>query len=179
MFGDFWDFTVYDKTNTSLSHGDTAYTNVCLSPHTDGTYYREPPGCVCLLASSAHSVVTAPLRLQFFRILSHTGKGGETQLVDGFNLAQRLKQNHNAMYQYLCDTPIHFNYRDGKNSIFSVEKIFQFDAEGDIIQFRFNNDDRSAFHQPAREVERLYDAIRLVLQEIKVWFLFSCVIYVL
>ena len=55
MFGDFWDFTVYDKTD-SLSHGDTAYTNVCLSPHTDGTYYREPPGYKSLSLSLSLSL---------------------------------------------------------------------------------------------------------------------------
>lgn len=38
LFGDLWDL----KNDMNLS--DTAYTNVELAPHTDGTYMQEAPG---------------------------------------------------------------------------------------------------------------------------------------
>ena len=49
---------------------DTAYTNILLHPHTDGTYLRDPPG------------------VQVFNCIRQSGQGGDTWLVDGFQVAR-------------------------------------------------------------------------------------------
>lgn len=67
-----------------LEHADTAYTNVHLSPHVDGTYFSEPPG------------------LQFFQIPQHDGTGGETVLVDGFQVGNFMEQYYPELFSYLA-----------------------------------------------------------------------------
>ena len=55
--------------------GNLAYTAYPLTPHTDNPYRNPTPGVQLL-----HSIVAAP------------GGGGESLLVDGFAVAERLRQ---------------------------------------------------------------------------------------
>ena len=79
-----WDFTVKPKEqDKQMEHADTAYTNLTLPPHVDGTYFSEAPG------------------LQFFQIPQHDGEGGETVLVDGFQVGNHLKRHAPELFDYL------------------------------------------------------------------------------
>ena len=60
IFGGFWDF------QADLAKADTAYTNIELLPHTDGTYSHDAPG------------------LQLLHCLELDAVGGESTLVDAF-----------------------------------------------------------------------------------------------
>ena len=77
-----WDINV-EQNPEKLDHADTAYTNFNLPPHVDGTYFSEPPG------------------LQFFQIASHDGDGGETILVDGFQVGKYMEDNYPELFEYL------------------------------------------------------------------------------
>ena len=68
IFGGFWEFTA------DLAKADTAYTNLELRPHTDGTYSHDAPG------------------LQMLHCLEFDGEGGESTMVDGFRLARDLRE---------------------------------------------------------------------------------------
>ena len=67
IFGGFWDF------QADLSKADTAYTNLELLPHTDGTYSHDAPG------------------LQLLHCLAFDGTGGQSTMVDGFRIASELR----------------------------------------------------------------------------------------
>ena len=77
IFGDFWDFTA------DLAKADTAYTNLELRPHTDGTYAFDAPG------------------LQLFHCRHFAGSGGESILVDGFRIADELRAADPDAYETL------------------------------------------------------------------------------
>ena len=77
IFGSLWDFTA------DLAKADTAYTTLELRPHTDGTYALDAPG------------------LQFFHCLEFSGRGGESVLVDGFRIADELRQDDPEAYATL------------------------------------------------------------------------------
>lgn len=68
---------------TEAEHADTAYSNVQLLPHVDCTYFSEPPG------------------LQFFQIPYHDGEGGETVIVDGFQVGNFMEQYYPDLFNYL------------------------------------------------------------------------------
>ena len=68
IFGGMWDFTA------NLAFKDTAYTSAAIGPHTDGTYSIDPPG------------------FQLFHCLKFDGTGGESTLVDGFKVADQIRQ---------------------------------------------------------------------------------------
>jgi trimethyllysine dioxygenase len=142
-YGGFWDFTA------DLAKHDTAYTDLHLPCHTDGTYWTYTPG------------------LQLFHLLEHKGEGGETMLADGFKAAQTLKQldpesyellsrirvpAHSAGEEDVCITPTH-----------PVSIFTHHEQTGELIQVRWNNNDRSTMDNwnDPDEIPRFYKAIRL------------------
>ncbi|KAG8935363.1 hypothetical protein FRC02_008168 [Tulasnella sp. 418] len=145
QYGGFWDFT------SNLAHGDTAYTNLALKAHTDNTYYTDPSG------------------LQLFHLLSHTeGKGGATLLVDGFYVASILRELNPQAYEVLTRVRVQSHaagdpstfYKPGPHK--SGYPILNLDpATGELIQVRYNNDDRSVMNDiNACSVEEWYEALR-------------------
>ncbi|ODV60994.1 Trimethyllysine dioxygenase, partial [Ascoidea rubescens DSM 1968] len=139
-YGKFWDFTANLKIN------DTAYTNLEIPLHTDGTYFSESPG------------------LQVFHLLKHiNGSGGETNLVDGFHCADVLKKNHPVYFKFLSVFKIPFHSVGDENnfiqpdtfkSIFEVNSVNNsvtnprsttpdINHRNEVIQVRWNNSDRS------------------------------------
>lgn len=67
---DFW--YIDGKSNSSIS-SDLAYSNVGLKPHTDGTYMTEPPAVIA------------------FNCIKNSEKGGETLLIDSFEIKEKLQ----------------------------------------------------------------------------------------
>ncbi|KAG6839997.1 hypothetical protein C0991_009710, partial [Blastosporella zonata] len=143
-YGSLWDFT------SDLSVGDLAYTNVAIGAHTDTTYFTDPCG------------------LQLFHLLSHTdGTGGASLLVDGFYAASILKDVHPDAYEVLSKVPVPTHaageaavmYRPHPPTGFPV--LGHDPVTGELIQVRWNNDDRSAMnHLDPHLVDDWYNAIR-------------------
>ncbi|KAF8907359.1 hypothetical protein CPB84DRAFT_1813601 [Gymnopilus junonius] len=145
QYGKFWDFT------SDLAKGDTAYTTLALGAHTDNTYFTDPCG------------------LQLFHLLSHTeGTGGETLLVDGFYAASIMKELHPEAYDLLSRVPVPAHAAGEPSELYtpypqSGYPVLRHDSTtGELIQVRWNNDDRSVMNHLTPElVEKWYDAIRL------------------
>ncbi|KAF9958109.1 hypothetical protein BGZ65_001661 [Modicella reniformis] len=140
-YGGFWDFT------SDLGHGDTAYTDIPLGAHTDTTYFTDPAG------------------LQMFHLLYHDGEGGHNLLVDGFHCANVLKQKYPQSYETLSritvpshsagDSTTHIIPSPRRNPILKHDP-----ATHELIQVRFNNDDRSTLdHLNGDQVDAFYSAL--------------------
>ncbi|ABN66812.1 Trimethyllysine dioxygenase (Epsilon-trimethyllysine 2-oxoglutarate dioxygenase) (TML-alpha-ketoglutarate dioxygenase) (TML hydroxylase) (TML dioxygenase) (TMLD) [Scheffersomyces stipitis CBS 6054] len=140
-YGGFWDFT------SDLSKADTAYTNIDISSHTDGTYWSDTPG------------------LQLFHLLYHDGTGGTTSLVDAFQCAKVLKKNHPESFELLTRIPIPAHSAGEEKVCIQPDipqPIFKLDNEGELIQVRWNQSDRSTMDNwtnPA-DIPKFYAAIR-------------------
>ena len=87
------------------------------------------------------AVLISWVRLQTFHLHQHTGKGGETVLVDGINAAKQLKENYPEAYQFLVKTPITAKYYVSYlyvwfnfSALFSFHFILTWEA-------KFNNQD--------------------------------------
>ncbi|KAF9135320.1 hypothetical protein BGX30_011579 [Mortierella sp. GBA39] len=140
-YGGFWDFT------SDLGHGDTAYTDLALGAHTDTTYFTDPVG------------------LQMFHLLHHDGEGGHNLMVDGFHCAKILKERYTASYKLLSEVGIpahsagdlstHIVPSPRRNPILNHDPVTQ-----DLVQVRFNNDDRSTMdHLEPHQVDAFYEAL--------------------
>ncbi|KAF7970828.1 hypothetical protein HWV62_22772 [Athelia sp. TMB] len=144
QYGKFWDFT------SDLSKGDTAYTTLALSAHTDNTYFTDPCG------------------LQLFHLLSHTeGTGGATLLVDGFYVASILKELHPEVYATLARVAVPAHAAGEPDALFKPSPPSGFPvlnhdgATGALATVRWNNDDRSVMNAlDPYAVEEWYHAIR-------------------
>ncbi|CAO3593881.1 unnamed protein product [Absidia cylindrospora] len=136
-----WSFTA------DLAHADTAYTQLALGAHTDNTYFTEPSG------------------LQMFHKLEFQGQGGDSLFVDGFSVAQQLKQQDPEAYTTLTQTLIP-THSAGDEHVLIVPTpraypILNHDPlTGDLYQIRYNNDDRSTLnHLSPQALDRFYDAL--------------------
>lgn len=152
FFGDFWSIlvTAPEEENAAqeeeLEHGDTAYTNLPLGAHTDGTYFTDPPG------------------LQFFQIPEHTGgSGGQTVLVDGFYIAEQLQKESPEAWQYLSEKELHFHYYEDGVCLRRSGPVFTRTAGGQLLRYSYNNDDRTVAYLPPEEEAAHYDAIAALL----------------
>ncbi|GEQ72564.1 hypothetical protein JCM33374_g6251 [Metschnikowia sp. JCM 33374] len=140
-YGGFWDFT------SDLGKKDTAYTNFDISSHTDGTYWSDTPG------------------LQLFHLLYHDGTGGTTSLVDAFQCAEQLKKSHPESFEILARIPVRAHSAGEEKVCIQPDipqPVFKLDNEGNLIQVRWNQSDRSCMDRwdDPQDVPRFYKAIR-------------------
>jgi len=136
IFGGFWEFTA------DLSKADTAYTNIELLAHTDGTYSHDAPG------------------LQLLHCLYFEGTGGDSTMADGFRVAAELKKSAPQHYETLSRVMIPGQYVGDGSHLMSARPVLRHDHNGDLVQVSFNNADRAPFLLPHDEMIAFYDAIR-------------------
>ena len=136
IFGGFWDF------QADLSKADTAYTNLELLPHTDGTYSHDAPG------------------LQLLHCLAFDGEGGESTMVDGFRIASELRATEPELYDVLSTVHVPGQYLGDGAHLMAARPVFRHDHTGALVQVSFNNADRAPFLLPPDEMDAFYDALR-------------------
>ncbi|XP_065065095.1 trimethyllysine dioxygenase, mitochondrial-like [Rhopilema esculentum] len=137
-YGDMWTFV-----SGGFEFADTAYLSIKLEGHNDGTYFYESPG------------------LQTLHCDFHTGEGGENVFVDGFYVAEKLKETDPEAYTFLATKKIPSVYYEKDAFLFkaydTVLKLDDFDNE--IYQIRFNPNDRDVLSCLSfEEVEKFYKA---------------------
>jgi len=146
IFGDVWDFTC------DWAASDTAYSTLAIGPHTDGTYYTDPPG------------------FQMFHLLEGEFEGGESYLVDGLAVAQRIRDDDPVSFTELL-RPITCRYVDDLRNIHHSSRTspIQLDAWGQVARVAFNNTDRAptATDVPFEQLPRHFRAVQLLLRLIQ------------
>jgi trimethyllysine dioxygenase len=135
IFGDFWDFTA------DLAKADTAYTNLELRPHTDGTYAADAPG------------------LQLLHCLHFSGSGGDSILVDGFRIADELRATDPEAYETLASIEVTGQYIGDGAHLVATRPVLRHD-QGRLVQVTFNNYDRAPFRLPDAEMRAFYRALK-------------------
>ena len=145
FFGKDWSFSA------DLKFGDTAYTNIALGPHHDSTYFSQPTG------------------IQVFHVLEHDGKGGETLLVDGFYIAEKLRKEHPDVFKILKETKIPHEYKDSGHHHYSLDTIIKTHPVTDeLIWMRYNRYDRGPLDTvPYDKIPDIYNAFRVLTNEIE------------
>ena len=136
IFGAMWDF------QADLSKADTAYTNLELLPHTDGTYSHDAPG------------------LQLLHCLAFDGDGGESTMVDGFRIASELRASSPELYEVLSTVQVPGQYIGDGSHLMASRPVFRHDDRGTLVQVSFNNADRAPFLLPPDQMDAFYEALR-------------------
>jgi len=135
IFGDYWLLSA-----ELTDHGDTAYSTQYLEPHTDSTYYDDAPG------------------LQMFNCLEFDGKGGESVVVDGFAIAEKMRAETPEHFETLTRVIVPGRYLEPGVHLRAERPPFRLDRTGRLVQVTFNNYDRAPFLLPADELSAFYAA---------------------
>jgi trimethyllysine dioxygenase len=136
IFGGFFDF------EADLSKADTAYTNLELLGHTDGTYSHDAPG------------------MQLLHCIYFDGSGGQSTIVDGWRIADELRRAAPQHFETLTRVNVPGQYIGDGVHLMASRPIFRLDHTGALTQVSFNNSDRAPFLLSADEMTAFYDALR-------------------
>ncbi|VDM32122.1 unnamed protein product [Toxocara canis] len=93
------------------------------------------------------------LFIKVFHCLRPANKGGDTILVDGFAVADKLRRQNPGYYELLASTPVEHHYIEGGDcpsnaKIYSRsvdQPVIVLDRQANIKQIRFNPYDRAPF----------------------------------
>ncbi|KAM5138556.1 gamma-butyrobetaine dioxygenase [Mantella aurantiaca] len=133
---------VQDKVDAN----NVAYTSGKLSLHTDYPALQYPPG------------------VQFLHCLKQAETGGESEVVDGFHVCNKLREQNPDAFRILTSTQIDFtdtgvDYCDF--SLQSKQRIIELDPNGNLLRINFNNATRdSVLNIPAERVQPFYSSLK-------------------
>lgn len=140
FYGHTWQ--VQDK----IDANNVAYTTGKLSFHTDYPALHHPPG------------------VQLLHCIKQTVTGGDSEIVDGFNVSQKLKEKDPRAFQILSSTSVDFTDIGVDYCDFSVQskhKIIELDDKDQVVRINFNNATRDTiFDIPVERVQPFYAALR-------------------
>ena len=136
IFGGLWSF----ESNNNMA--DSAYTQDELRPHTDSTYSNDAPG------------------LQLLLCCHYEATGGESIMVDGFKIAEKIYKENRDLYTLLSEIEVTGQYIGDGVFLEAKRPIFKLNSNKELIQVSFNNYDRAAFRMDDEKTLKFYDAIR-------------------
>ncbi|KAL4622727.1 gamma-butyrobetaine dioxygenase [Arapaima gigas] len=135
-------FEVQDK----LDANNLAYTSGDLSLHTDYPALQHPPG------------------VQFLHCLQQAKEGGESEVVDGFQVAQQLRQKNPEAFRTLSSLVVDFTDTGVDYCDFAIQskhRIIEVDGDGHVVRINYNNATRdSVLDLPVQHVQPFYASLK-------------------
>lgn len=131
-------FNVQAKADANSS----AYTDLRLPLHTDLPTRELQPG------------------LQFLHCLINDASGGESIYVDGFKIAEYMRENHSEEFQDLCTIPMSFYNKDKHSDYRFRSTVMVKDSNNDVIEVRLANFLRGPIDVPSHQTMALYKAYK-------------------
>ncbi|MEX3774294.1 gamma-butyrobetaine dioxygenase [Pseudomonas sp. MYb118] len=98
--------------------------------------------------------------LQFLHCLVNDAEGGESIFVDGFAIAQALREEDPEAFQALCEIPVEFRNKDRHSDYRCLAPIIALNALGKVAEIRMANFLRGPFDASVEQMPRLYRAYR-------------------
>ena len=142
-FGDH--FSVHTKPNAN----NLAYTSRSLPLHTDLPNQLYPPD------------------FQFLHCVSNSVAGGESQLVDGWKVAEDLRQEEPGSFELLSTISIPFRFCDDESDILSRRPCIELDRRGRIVQLSFSGHLAAPFDMSAEIMIDYYRAFRNLMERVR------------
>jgi trimethyllysine dioxygenase len=137
----FGDFSVWD--NKLDNPDDTAFTSLAIEPHTDGTYVHDAPG------------------LQTLHCLQKDSVGGESQLVDGLAIAEKMRVECPEYFKILSSINIPGRYIKDGTYLEAKRPLIRVNDKNEVVQISFNNHDRAPFRLDNDLMSQFYEAYKV------------------
>ena len=121
-----------------------AYTADALTNHTDLPYYEYAPG------------------YQFLHCLVNAAKGGDSTAVDGFAVANHLKQNEKEVFNMLTTTNVKFKDNDFTQKAIRIlySPIITLTKDNDFNDIRMNMGAMATIDVHPNKMKKFYEAYR-------------------
>jgi len=137
------------EVRTEVNATNLAYTGLGLQAHTDNPY-RDP----------------APT-MQILYCLESTAAGGENMVVDGFKVAQRLRDEDKALFNVLTQYCANFEYAGEQGVCLQASRpMIELGPGGELMSVRFNNRSVAALTEVPFDKMPLYYAAYRRMSEI-------------
>ncbi len=117
-----------------------ALTPLALPPHSD-------------LASMSY-----PPSLQGLHMICNQCSGGESIIVDGWAVAESMREQHPRWFNLLCTTSVPFRIFDKQSETRSFGPMIQLNTAGEIQCFRYSNQTMQALPLNTPELDAFYQA---------------------
>ncbi|RKZ51330.1 MAG: hypothetical protein DRR16_05475 [Candidatus Parabeggiatoa sp. nov. 3] len=119
---------------------NVAYTDLAIGPHTDNPYRNPVP---------TH---------QLLHCLSSDAAGGDSILVDSFQVAELLRSQEPNQFKHLSTQPVLFHFHDKNIELMADTPIIGLDSRGELAAVRFNNYTIAPLDFEADLIEPFYEA---------------------
>ncbi len=100
---------------------NVAHTALDLPPHNDFPSYSWSPS------------------VQALHMLINDTPGGESTIVDGWQLLRKFRQEHPVFFESLCTMPVAFRQFDADHETYAVSPLVRCNLDGEINELRFSN----------------------------------------
>ena len=135
-------FGVVFDVMTKPEADSNAYTSLQLPFHTDLPTRELQPG------------------VQFLHCLVNDATGGESQFVDGFAVAEALRDEDPALFEILSTTPVEFRNKARRSDYRCRAPVIGLDSFGEVAEVRVANFLRAPFDLAPAEMRPFYRAYR-------------------
>ena len=123
---------------------DLAYTSLGLTAHTDNPYRKPIPG------------------IQILHCIANEAKGGDSCLVDGFAIAEHLRETDKEAFEILTQTDVLFKFTDKDILLENYGKLIELDDFGNYVQSRFSGRLDFVTYLEPKKLEKFYSARRKI-----------------
>ena len=123
---------------------DLAYTSIELESHTDNPYRKPVPS------------------IQFLFCIHNSCQGGDSTIVDGFKVAEDLKNENPNAFNILTNTLINFKFKDKDAILEKTGKIIKLSERGEIKQIKYSNRLDFVFYQDPKKLDEFYASKRVM-----------------
>ena len=132
------------EVRSEINPSNLAYTNLGLQAHTDNPYGDPVP------------------TLQLLACLENSIEDGNSIVVDGFKVAEKLKSEHSGAFDLLSKYCADFDYSGSEGVRLRARKpMNELAPDGQLIAVRFNNRSSAPYMDiPFEDMEAYYDAYR-------------------
>ena len=131
---------------TTAAPTSNAYTAAALGPHTDLATREHPPG------------------LQYLHCIANAAAGGDSLLVDGCKLCDRLAADEPEAWRLLTTRPIPFANKANDCDYRWCGPLITHNAQGELDTLRFTMWLRAPLVGPVDEVRTIYKALRAIVR---------------
>ena len=127
---------------------DLSMTTQALEPHVDNPYRLPGPGYI------------------FLHCLKNDAEGGDSFIIDGFNVGERMRGTNPKAYETLATTPVRFHYADDDAILDHVGTLFEHSLDGALHRVRFHNRAEQVPALAPDALARYYSARRALAEEV-------------